>query len=196
MYFLEKTGYCSIQYIILTFLCFFLGTLIVIFLYKKIRIIAKKEGFFDEKKYNSNTIGYNENNFYFWPRYITDVSNTNPTLSEIDSSNTITNNTCNVLKNNDAVQEKCNTNIIDTSNNIAVTINHCYKWELCKNLDNYKRLKQLNGTFIGGYDGKDANREDVGKLYDFHIITTTNLCLGIIVIGLTIYSYYQGSSES
>jgi hypothetical protein len=63
---------------------------------------------------------------------------------------------------------------------------------LCKNRDNYKKIKQLNGTFIGGggYDGKDANREDVSKLYDFHIITSTNLCLGILVVGITIYSYY------
>ena len=70
--------------------------------------------------------------------------------------------------------------------------NFCQKRELCKNVLNYKHYTKNTGKLPGGqggYNGNDTNFVDHSQLYNFTILTTTNLSLGILLLGAAIYSY-------
>ncbi len=92
---------------------------------------------------------------------------------------------CLLLKTNENLKKDCEKSPIDKNKQ-----NDCYKLELCKNRENYIKIKMLEGSYSGGYDGKDANFEDISKLYNFHIVTVTNLSLGIVLLSIMIFSYF------
>ena len=65
----------------------------------------------------------------------------------------------------------------------------CKKRALCENKINHRKYLAMTGSVPGGYAGSDVVFTDTSQLYNFNIVTTTNLSLGILLIGVTIYSY-------
>ena len=95
---------------------------------------------------------------------------------------------CILLKNNLDLQTQCQ----KSSKNLTEKQNEeCYQMELCKNRDNYIQIKKLEGTFTGGYHGKDGYIRDTYQLYNFNSVTFVNLSLGIIFLGLLGYAVYK-----
>jgi len=78
-------------------------------------------------------------------------------------------------------------------NSIRNDMGFCRTRELCKNRAYYKNYSKLRGELAGGggegYTGNDAKFEDHSQLYNFTILTTTNLSLGILLLGSAIFTY-------
>jgi len=88
---------------------------------------------------------------------------------------------------------------VDCSNNPSLNLptedgkgNFCQKRELCKNVLYYKDYTSKTGKMPGGpggYDGTDTNFMDYSQLYNFTILSTANLSLGILLLSAAIFTY-------
>jgi hypothetical protein len=88
---------------------------------------------------------------------------------------------------------------LESSNNPTLNLSKkddkgefCQKRELCKNVLNYKDYTNKTGSDAGGpggYDGTDTHFMDYSQLYNFTILSTANLSLGILLLSAAIYSY-------
>ena len=147
-----------------------------------------------QKQGLNDIMGYNESDLFFVqfaselpPNVVADCKNNY--YVDIASGEDLSNNVT-INCNNDPTLDY--TYIDDNTNPSLSGNNFCQKRELCKNVLNYKNYTKNTGKLPGGqggYSGNDTNFADHSQLYNFTILTTTNLSLGILLLGAAIYSY-------
>jgi len=147
-----------------------------------------------QKQGLNDIMGYNDSDILFF-KFASDLSNnvvedcSNNYYFDISNGKDLSNNITTDCNNNPNLDYNFWYFPTSITNNGS---NFCQKRELCKNVLNYKNYMKSTGKLHGGeggYRGNDVNFVDHSQLYNFTILTTTNLSLGILLLGAAIYSY-------
>ena len=130
-----------------------------------------------------NVMGYNETDLFF-----VQFASQLPNNVVMDCSNVYFVDIANGMDLSNNITVDCSNNPMLNLNKVNDNGKFCHKRELCKNVLNYKDYTSKTGKMSGG-PGTDANFVDYSQLYNFTILSTANLSLGILLLGAAIYSY-------
>lgn len=130
-----------------------------------------------------NIMGYNETDLFF-----VQFASHLPSQVVVDCSNGYFVDIANGMDLSNNITLDCSNNPMLNRSKNNDNGEFCRKRELCKNVLNYKDYTSKTGKMPGG-PGTDANFVDYSQLYNFTILSTANLSLGILLLGAAIYSY-------
>lgn len=145
------------------------------------------------------TVAYNPNDFFYMNAKNSEGA---PAQNATGSGNSSTHqNYCNAKKNSDINGNinsmKCeinngklivNGNIISSNNeNYGNYLSNCYDKALCINEDNEIKINNLQLK----HDGADERRSDINIYYNYELLKSYNLGIGIIGVSIMIYFFYK-----